>query len=173
MTTGNSYGRPYANGRGCKIEGGNKAFGWNWNVANRRVVFAHDDKGVLHLIHISGSDTNVVFRYLNGAFYAEGIGKNPVAISDPKSTVPNNEPQILRSGERFFLDQYEIKATISGPQPVSAPPQIEDPFFDEPVPAPAPRPATWGLPVLASKEILEMSVTLSEMPNASASGQYE
>jgi type VI secretion system FHA domain protein len=88
------------------------------------------------------SREHACIRYLKGAFYVEGIGKNPVAISDPKSTVPNNEPQILRSGERFFLDQYEIKATISGPQPVSAPPQIEDPFSDEPVPAPAPRPAT-------------------------------
>ena len=54
MTTKNAYGRPYANGRGCKITGGKKAFGWNWNVANRRVVFAHDAKGVLHLIHVSG-----------------------------------------------------------------------------------------------------------------------
>jgi hypothetical protein len=79
VTTKNSAGHPYANGRGCKVTGGNKAFGWNWNVANRRVVFAHDDKGVLRLIHVSGSDTNVVFRYLNGSYQLEilntsGIG---------------------------------------------------------------------------------------------------
>jgi hypothetical protein len=79
VTTKNAAGRPYANGRGCKITGGNKAFGWNWNVANRRVVFAHDDKGVLHLIHVSGSDTNLIFRYLNGSYQLEilntsGIG---------------------------------------------------------------------------------------------------
>ena len=67
-TTKNAYGRPYANGRGCQVTGGDKAFGWNWNVANRRVVFAHDDAGVLRLIHVSGADTNVVFRYLNGAY---------------------------------------------------------------------------------------------------------
>src|SRR5439155_15570800 len=47
---------------GCELTGGKNAFGWNWNVANRRVVFAHDDKGVLHLVHVSGSDTNVIFR---------------------------------------------------------------------------------------------------------------
>ena len=68
VTTKNAYGRPYANGRGCKATGGDKAFGWNWNVANRRVVFAHDSQGVLHLIHVSGADTNVVFRYLNGSY---------------------------------------------------------------------------------------------------------
>jgi type VI secretion system FHA domain protein len=88
------------------------------------------------------SREHACIRYLNGAFYVEGIGKNPVAISDPKSTVPNNEPQILRSGERFFLDQYEIKATISGGRAVSAPPPIDDPFSDEPAPVSSPRPST-------------------------------
>jgi hypothetical protein len=57
-----SAGRPYAGGRGCRLTGGKKAFGWNWNVANRRVVFAHDENGVLHLIHLSGADANVIFR---------------------------------------------------------------------------------------------------------------
>ena len=88
------------------------------------------------------SREHACIRYLNGVFYVEGIGKNPVAISDPKSTVPNNEPQILRSGECFFLDQYEIKATISGGRAVSAPPPIDDPFCDEPAPVSSPRPAT-------------------------------
>jgi hypothetical protein len=55
-------GRPYAGGRGCEITGGKKAFGWNWNVANRRVVFAHDENGRLRLVHVSGADTNVIFR---------------------------------------------------------------------------------------------------------------
>jgi hypothetical protein len=64
----NAQGRPYANGEGCKVTGGKEAFGWNWNVANRRVVFAHDSEGVLRLIHVSGADTNVVFRYLNGSY---------------------------------------------------------------------------------------------------------
>jgi hypothetical protein len=67
--TGQNIGRPYANGKGCKLIKGKKAFGWNWNVANRRVVFAHDKDGVVHLIHVSGSDTNVVFRYLSGTSY--------------------------------------------------------------------------------------------------------
>ncbi len=65
----NAVGRQYANGRGCKLTGGDKAFGWNWNVANRRVVFQPNaTTGVVQLIHLSGSDTNVVFRYLNGSY---------------------------------------------------------------------------------------------------------
>ena len=66
------YGQVYANGRGCTITGGRQAFGWNWNVANRRVVFQHDSNNVLHLVHVSGADTNVVFRYLNGSLPARG-----------------------------------------------------------------------------------------------------
>jgi type VI secretion system FHA domain protein len=78
-------------------------------------------------------------RYVNGAFYVEGIGTNPVAINDPKKTVPNHEPQILHSGARFFLDQYEIKATIHSDQSASPTPEhLEDPFADEFAPRPPP-----------------------------------
>ena len=80
MATKNAAGRPYANGRGCKITGGNKAFGWNWNVANRRVVFAHDAKGVLRLIHVSGSDTDVIFRYLNGSYQLEVLNTSGIGF---------------------------------------------------------------------------------------------
>lgn len=75
-----SAGRPYAGGPGCKTTNKKReAFGWNWNVANRRVVFAHDAKGKLQLFHVSGSDTNVIFRYLNGSYQLQilntsGIG---------------------------------------------------------------------------------------------------
>jgi hypothetical protein len=74
----NSYGRQYRNGEGCKLTGGKKAFGWNWNVANRRVVFAHDDKGVLHLIHLSGADTNVLFRYLKGKYQLQVLNTSGI-----------------------------------------------------------------------------------------------
>jgi hypothetical protein len=87
--TKNAYGRPYAKGRGCEITGGKKAFGWNWNVANRRVVFAHDDKGVLHLIHISGSDTNVVFRYLNGSYELQVLNTSGIGYLDGFTWAPS------------------------------------------------------------------------------------
>lgn len=83
-------------------------------------------------------------RYVNGAFYVEGTGRNPLAINDAHNAVPNNEPQLLRSGDRFFLDQYEIKATVSAGATVA---QAEDPFSAEPA-APVrsgPRvPDVWG-----------------------------
>jgi hypothetical protein len=88
-TTKNAYGRPYANGRGCKVTGGNKAFGWNWNVANRRVVFAHDAAGVLHLIHVSGADTNVVFRYLNGSYELQVLNTSGIGYLNGFTWTPS------------------------------------------------------------------------------------
>ena len=87
------------------------------------------------------SREHACIRYVNGAFYLEGIGKNLLAIRDPHTTIPNNEPQVLRSGERFFLDHYEIEATLStGQQRAAPPPPLEDPFADEFPSAPPPRP---------------------------------
>jgi hypothetical protein len=89
VTTKIAAGRPYANGRGCKLTGGTKAFGWNWNVANRRVVFAHDDKGVLRLIHVSGSDTNLVFRYLSGSYRLEILNTSGIGYLDGFTWTPS------------------------------------------------------------------------------------
>jgi hypothetical protein len=76
------YGQVYANGRGCTITGGRQAFGWNWNVANRRVVFQHDSNNVLHLVHVSGADTNVVFHYLNGSYELEVLNTSGIGYLD-------------------------------------------------------------------------------------------
>ena len=85
----NNYGQIYAKGQGCKITGGDKAFGWNWNVANRRVVFAHDANGVLRLMHVSGADTNLVFRYLNGGYQLEVMNTSGIGYLDGFTWAPS------------------------------------------------------------------------------------
>jgi type VI secretion system FHA domain protein len=85
------------------------------------------------------SRTHAQIRCVGGAFYIEGLGRNPLAINDPGQTIANNEPQLLRSGDRFFLDEYEIKVTMSTggatAQPYQAAPPsrplVEDPFSEE------------------------------------------
>jgi type VI secretion system FHA domain protein len=75
------------------------------------------------------SRKNACIRYVNGAFYIEGVGRNPLALNDVSNVVANNEPFLLRNGDRFFLDQFEFSVTIgSGQQQhVSIP---EDPFAE-------------------------------------------
>src|SRR4029077_6995107 len=76
------------------------------------------------------SRTHAQVRYVNGAFYIEGMGRNPIALNGPTQTVPNKEPQLLRSGYRFFLDEYEVKVTVSAgaTAPASPPSRVADPF---------------------------------------------
>lgn len=89
VATKNAAGRPYANGRGCKLTGGDKAFGWNWNVVNRRVVFQQNDKGVTQLVHVSGSDSNVVFRYLNGRYELQVLNTSGIGYLNGFTWVPS------------------------------------------------------------------------------------
>lgn len=86
----NAEGRQYAEGHGCKLTGGDKAFGWNWNVANRRVVFQpNPDTGAVQLIHLSGSDTNLVFRYLNGSYQLQVLNTSGIGYLNGFTWVPS------------------------------------------------------------------------------------
>jgi hypothetical protein len=86
----NAQGRQYTGGQGCKLTGGDRAFGWNWNVANRRVVFQpNPDTGVVQLIHLSGSDTNVVFRYLNGSYQLQVLNTSGIGYLNGFTWVPS------------------------------------------------------------------------------------
>jgi len=69
-------------------------------------------------------------RFVNGTYYVEGTGRNSLALNDPSNVVPNNQPQLLRNGDRFFLDQYEIRVTVDTSVERKPPPL--DPFAQEP-----------------------------------------
>ncbi|HEY5809806.1 MAG TPA: type VI secretion system-associated FHA domain protein TagH [Povalibacter sp.] len=88
------------------------------------------------------SRTHARIRYVSGAFYIEGTGRNPLAINDPEQTIPNNEPHLLRNGDRFFLDQYEIRVGLSTGGAASQ--TIPDDPFAPAVPAGAAVPQSWG-----------------------------
>src|SRR5262249_7089251 len=89
---------------------------------------ALDNDWVINDKYISRLHAQV--RYVNGAFYIEGLGRNPLALNDTAQTIPNNEPQILRSGDRIFLAEYEIRCAIgaAGSNTAAAPPVRDDPF---------------------------------------------
>lgn len=61
-------------------------------------------------------------RSFNGAFYVEGVGRNPLSINDPTNFVSNHDPQLLRLGDRFFLDRFEF-VIASAPELPAAIPQ--------------------------------------------------
>ena len=61
-------------------------------------------------------------RFINGVFFVEGVGTNGIAINDPERVLPRNEPYPLKSGDKVFIDEYElvVSASASAPAPVEA-----------------------------------------------------
>jgi type VI secretion system protein ImpI len=60
-------------------------------------------------------------RFINGVFFVEGVGTNGVAINDPDRVLPRNEPYPLRSGDKVFIDEYEVAVTASATAPAQVP----------------------------------------------------
>jgi type VI secretion system protein ImpI len=56
-------------------------------------------------------------RFINGVFFVEGVGTNGIAINNPEVVLPRNEPYPLKSGDKIFIDEYEIGATVSAAAP--------------------------------------------------------
>ena len=62
-------------------------------------------------------------RFINGVFFVEGVGTNGIAINDPERVLPRNEPYPLRSGDKVFIDEYELVVSTSATAPVEATPR--------------------------------------------------
>ncbi len=76
--------------------------------------------------YISKQHARVSFA--NGGFFVEGLGRNAIAIGSPGSTLPPNQPQPLRNGDRLFIDQYEMIVTTAQGEPPGASAASDDPF---------------------------------------------
>jgi type VI secretion system FHA domain protein len=47
----------------------------------------------------------------DGRFFVEGLGRNPIALGSADNVIPTSERRPLDSGDRLFIDQYEILVT--------------------------------------------------------------
>src|SRR5215469_410769 len=52
-------------------------------------------------------------RFINGVFFVEGVGTNGIAINNPEVVLPRNEPYPLKTGDKIFIDEYEVAVTAS------------------------------------------------------------
>jgi type VI secretion system protein ImpI len=79
-------------------------------------------------------------RFINGVFFVEGVGTNGIAINDPERVLPRNEPYPLKSGDRVFIDEYEVVVTASASVPVEQVPRtvVKDPVREMPPAASVP-----------------------------------
>lgn len=57
----------------------------------------------------------------DGRFFVEGLGRNPIALGSADNVVPTSQRYPLNSGDRLFIDQYEILVTaLPGDPPGNA-----------------------------------------------------
>ena len=52
-----------------------------------------------------------------GRFFVESLGRNPIALGTPDNAIPSSQPRPLGSGDRLFIDQYEILVTALAGEP--------------------------------------------------------
>jgi type VI secretion system FHA domain protein len=78
--------------------------------------------------YVSKQHARITFS--DGRFFVEGLGRNPIAIGSANNAIPSSQPTPLRSGDRLFIDRYEILVTAhpGDPPGFARAPTEEDPF---------------------------------------------
>ena len=78
--------------------------------------------------YVSGQHARV--HFLEGRYFLEDLSTNGVFIKNPGNRLPKGQRYPLQSGDRVFIDAYEIKVTIDGQNKVgeSSQPNRPSPF---------------------------------------------
>jgi predicted component of type VI protein secretion system len=79
--------------------------------AGGRIGRAPDCDWVLANRYVSRYHATVSF--VDGAFCIASAGENGVAINDVSVKLPRLEPRVLASGDRLYIDEYEIIVSIA------------------------------------------------------------
>jgi len=124
-----------------------------------RIGRAPDCDWVLADPHVSKEHARVTF--VNGLFFVEALGRNPVAINDAAEAIALLEPRMLRSGDRLFIDQYEIRVSIAQGEPPEGGVKSETRFASSPdTPAAVNEAAT---PAFEAERIIDAQALTSEV----------
>jgi type VI secretion system FHA domain protein len=77
---------------------------------------------------VSGLHARITCR--NGVFYVEDTSRNGISVNAPENRLVRNRPYALKTGDRLFIEPYEIGAWIGADAPaVQA--RADDPFADD------------------------------------------
>lgn len=60
-------------------------------------------------------------RFINGVFFIEGVGTNGIAVNNPDVVIPRNEPYPIKTGDKVFIDEFEIAVATSITPPAEVP----------------------------------------------------
>jgi type VI secretion system FHA domain protein len=93
-----------------------------------------DNEWVLPDEYISGHHAKILL--VNGSYTIEDTSTNGVFINSPQNRLTRGQPYTLRHGDTVYIDDYEVRVTLSA-EPILAPysaakaPIPEDPFFGD------------------------------------------
>ena len=82
-----------------------------FNATGGRIGRAPDCDWVLSNRYVSRHHATV--SYADGTFRIASVGENGVAVNDVRSKLPQQEPRVLASGDRLYIDEYEITVAIT------------------------------------------------------------
>lgn len=71
-----------------------------------------DNSWVLQDPYVSSRHASI--KYMDGSFYIEDTSTNGVFINSPDNRLGRGQTHALRSGDRIFIEPYEIRASITG-----------------------------------------------------------
>ena len=90
----------------CLGEARRKVF----NATGGRIGRAPDCDWVLSNRYVSRHHATV--SYADGAFHIASVGENGVAVNDARAVLSRRESRVLASGDRLYIDEYEITVAI-------------------------------------------------------------
>ena len=77
---------------------------------------------------VSGQHARITFR--SGVFYIQDTSRNGVSVNSPENRLVRDRPYALKSGDRLFIEPYELDVWIEAASTKPARQSHADPFAD-------------------------------------------
>jgi type VI secretion system protein ImpI len=90
-----------------------------FSVEGGRIGRAPENDMVLSGVGVHRHHATV--RFINGVFFIEGVGTNGIAVNNPDIVIPRNEPYPIKTGDKVFIDEFEISVATSAKAPEEGP----------------------------------------------------
>lgn len=97
---------------------------------------ASTNSWVLTQNKVSGQHARITFR--NGVFYIQDTSRNGVSVNSPENRLVRERPYALKTGDRLFIEPYEIDVWIEAAAARPARQPHADPFANSDPFAPSP-----------------------------------